>query len=59
MHGNYNYNILKGEVIMRRKGRKEVTKVKFIGVASDGGFVFKASVLLPNIGGNLMETKKI
>lgn len=41
---------------MRRNGRKEVTMISFEGVAVDGGFVFKASVFLPNIGGNWTET---
>lgn len=41
---------------MRRNGRKEVTMVRFEGVAADGGFVFKAAVFLPNIGGNWKET---
>ena len=41
---------------MRRKGRKEVTMIRFEGVAADGGFVFKASVFLPNIGSNWTET---
>lgn len=41
---------------MRRNGRKEVTMIRFEGVATDGGFVFKASVFLPNIGSNWTET---
>lgn len=41
---------------MRRNGRKEVTMIRFEGVATDGGFVFKASVFLPNIGGKWTET---
>ena len=41
---------------MKRNGRKEVTTISFEGVAVDGGFVFKASVFLPNIGGNWTET---
>lgn len=41
---------------MRRNGRKEVTMIRFEGVATDGGFVFKASVFLPNIGSNWKET---
>lgn len=41
---------------MIRNGRKEVTMIRFEGVATDGGFVFKASVFLPNIGSNCTET---
>lgn len=41
---------------MKKNGRKEVTMIGFEGVAVDGGFVFKASVFLPNIGGNWTET---
>lgn len=41
---------------MKRNGRKEVTMIRFEGVATDGGFVFLASVLLPNIGSNWTET---
>lgn len=35
---------------MRRIGRKEITVSRFIGVASDGGFVFMARVYLPDRG---------
>ena len=41
---------------MKRNGRKEVTMIRFEGVATDGGFVFLASVFLPNIGSNWTET---
>lgn len=41
---------------MRRNGRKEVTMIRFEGVATDGGFVFEAAVFTPNIGGNWTET---
>lgn len=41
---------------MRRNGRKEVTMIRFGGVAADGGFVFKAAVFSPNVGGNWTET---
>lgn len=41
---------------MSRNGRKEVTMIRFEGVAADGGFVFKAAVFLPNIGGKWTET---
>lgn len=41
---------------MRRNGRKEITMIRFEGVTTDGGFVFKASVFLPNIGSNWKET---
>lgn len=41
---------------MKKNGRKEVTFVNFDGVAVDGGFVFKASVFSPSIGGNWTET---
>lgn len=41
---------------MKRKGRKEVTWINLEGVAADGGFVFKAAVLKPNIGGKWTET---
>lgn len=35
---------------MKRNERKEVTMIRFEGVATDGGFVFEASVFLPKIG---------
>lgn len=41
---------------MKRKGRKEVTWINFGGVATDGGFIFKAAVLKPNIGSKWTET---
>ncbi len=41
---------------MKRKGRKEVTWINFGGVAADGGFVFKAAVLKPNIGSYWTKT---
>ena len=41
---------------MKRNGRKEVTMIRFEGVAADGGFVFQAAVFSPNVGGNWTET---
>lgn len=41
---------------MRRNGRKEVTMIRFEGVAADGGLVFEASVLLPKIGSDWTKT---
>ncbi|MCI8640270.1 MAG: hypothetical protein HFJ59_00070 [Clostridia bacterium] len=37
---------------MRRNGRKEVTMIRFKGVATDGGFIFGASVFIRNIENN-------
>ena len=41
---------------MRKNGRKEITMIRFEGVATDGGFIFEASMLLSNIESNMTKT---